>query len=74
VRPDPCGASDDSKLPLDVLARETKYLIGSPIGWRGALQALSHGGSTIPPWCRPRVGTVESFHNVDICRCRDAKT
>jgi hypothetical protein len=35
---------------------------------------LAHGGSTIPPWCRHRVGTVESFHNIDISRCLDAKT
>jgi hypothetical protein len=27
---------------LDVLARETNYLKGSPTGWRRALQALPH--------------------------------
>jgi hypothetical protein len=34
----------------------------------------THGGSTIPPWCRYRVGTVQSFLNIDICICLDAKT
>jgi hypothetical protein len=38
------------------------------------LQALSHGGSTITPRCRLRVGTVKSFLNINICICLDAKT
>jgi hypothetical protein len=54
---------------LDVMARETKYVIGSPIGRRRALNALPHGRSTISPWCRHRSGAVQSFLNIDICRC-----
>jgi hypothetical protein len=41
VRHDPDGAFDYSKLTgLDVLDRVTKHLIGQPIGWRRALQAV----------------------------------
>jgi hypothetical protein len=60
MRLDLSGASDDRKLTvfLDVLAQVTKYLIGSRVGWRRTLQALSHVGSTIPPWCRHLVGSV----------------
>jgi hypothetical protein len=59
MRIDPGGPSDDRKLTgFGCLARVTKHLIGSPIGWQRALQAMSQGGSTIPPWCRRRVGTV----------------
>jgi hypothetical protein len=59
VRIDTRRASDDRNWPvLDVFARVTKYLIGSPIGWRRVLQALSHGDSTIPPWFHHHVGTL----------------
>jgi hypothetical protein len=45
MRLDPGKASYDCKLTvLDVLARMTKYLIGSPISWRRALQAFGGGG------------------------------
>jgi hypothetical protein len=69
------GASDDRKLTgLDVLVRVTKYLIGSPIIWQEALQALSQGGSTVPPWCRHRVVTVLSFLNTQLCRWLKTET
>jgi hypothetical protein len=45
MRPDPGGSSDDRKLSgFGSFGPSDKYLIGSPIGWRKALQALSHGG------------------------------
>jgi hypothetical protein len=39
-----------------------------------SLTKYRHGGSTIPRWCRYRVGTVKSFLNIDIRGCFDAKT
>jgi hypothetical protein len=46
VRPDPGGASDDSKLIgfWMFFVRVTKDLIGSPIGWQKALQTESRVG------------------------------
>jgi hypothetical protein len=59
VRPDPGGVFDDSKLtafgyvsPSDKLS---DWIADRLVGDH---QALAHGGSTIPPWCRHRVGTV----------------
>jgi hypothetical protein len=59
VRPDPDETPEDRKLIgfWMILDRVIKYLIEWLIGWRMAPQTLSHGGSTITPRCRHRVGT-----------------
>jgi hypothetical protein len=45
MRLDPGGVSDDRKLTgFGCFGSSDKYLIGSPFGWRRALQALPHGG------------------------------
>jgi hypothetical protein len=59
VKPDPCGASDDSKhtgfgcfsLSDKVSDWMADRLTKGPTG-------IAAWGSTIPPWCRYRVGTV----------------
>jgi hypothetical protein len=67
MRPDPGGASDDRKLTSfgcfglndkvsDWIARR---LAEGPKG------IAAWGGSTISPWCRYRVGTVQSFLDID---------
>jgi hypothetical protein len=72
---DPGGASDDSILtgygcfgPSDKISDWiASRLAEGPTG-------IAVWGLAIPPWCHHRVGTVESFLNIDICICLDAKT
>jgi hypothetical protein len=74
MSPDPGRASDDGKLtgfgcfrPCDKVSDCIACLLAEdPTG-------IGAWGSTISPWCRHRVGTLQSFLNIDMCRCLDAE-
>jgi hypothetical protein len=75
VRPDPGGASDDRKLTgIECFSPNDKVSDWIADRLAEGSTGIAAWGSTIPPWCRHRVGTGHSFLNINIFRCLDSKT